>query len=100
MPVDPFPRGKFRLPGAFMDSLVIFHTWSDAEAALVRGILESHGIPCSINSEIPHSVVPLTVDGLGEIRLAVPMDAVDEARRILQEHLEAGTAGNVGIDAD
>jgi putative signal transducing protein len=83
-----------------MDSRVIFQTWSDTEAALVRGILESHGIPCSINSEIPHSVVPLTVDGLGEIRLSVPLEAVDEARQILQEHLEAGTAGNLGVDTD
>ena len=83
-----------------MESCVIFQTWNDTEAELVRGILESYGIPCRLSSEIPHTVVPLTVDGLGEIRVAVPSEAVGEARRILQEHLNAGTSGIVEIDAE
>jgi putative signal transducing protein len=70
---------------------VIFRTWSDAEAELLRGLLESYGIPCRITSDITHSVYPLTVDGLGEIRLSVPSEAAEEARRILKEHQCSGS---------
>jgi Putative prokaryotic signal transducing protein len=69
-----------------VDSKVIRRTWSDSEAELIRGLLESYGIPCSVISDITHSVYPLTVNGLGEIRLAVPAEAAEEAERILAEH--------------
>ena len=74
-----------------MEPEVIFRTWSDAEAELLRGLLESYGIPCRITSDITHSVYPLTVDGLGEIRLSVPSEAAEEARRILNEHQASGS---------
>ena len=76
-----------------MESKVIFRTWDDTEAELIRGLLESYGIPCSVISDITHSVVPLTVDGLGEIRLSVPGEAAEEAERILREHRADGPAG-------
>jgi putative signal transducing protein len=73
-----------------MGSRIILRTWDDTEAELIRGLLESYGIPCSVISDITHSVVPLTVNGLGEIRLSVPEEAAEEAERILQEHRAAG----------
>ena len=76
-----------------MDSKIIRRTWSDTEAELIRGLLESYGIPCSVISDITHSVVPLSVDGLGEIRLSVPEEAAEEAEQILREHLNAGPEG-------
>jgi len=76
-----------------VQSKVIFRTWDDTEAELIRGLLESYGIPCSVISDITHSVVPVTVDGLGEIRLSVPEEAAEEAERILREHLADGPAG-------
>ena len=76
-----------------MESKVIFRTWDDTEAELIRGLLESYGIPCSVISDITHSVVPLTVDGLGEIRLSVPSEAAEEAETILQEHRADGPEG-------
>lgn len=75
-----------------MATKIIFRTWDDTEAELIRGLLESYGIPCSVISDITHSVVPLTVDGLGEIRLSVPEEAAEEAEGILQEHQKAGPA--------
>ena len=82
----------WRPRGGLLESCVIFQTWNDSEAELVRGILESYGIPCRISSDIPHQVVPLTVDGLGEIRLEIPPEAAEEARRILQDYLSAGAS--------
>ncbi|PYQ11921.1 MAG: hypothetical protein DMH00_07165 [Acidobacteria bacterium] len=83
-----------------LDSTVIFHSWDDNEAELVRGLLESYGIPCQVSSQITHTLYPLTVDGLGEIRLSVPTEAVEEARQILEEHRTTGTLGGFGFEAE
>lgn len=83
-----------------MGSCVIFQTWNDSEAELVRGILESYGIPCRIRSSISHQVYPFTMDGLGEIRLEIPSEAAEEARRIIEEHLSAGASGSLDSSPD
>ena len=69
-----------------MDPVIVFRTWSDSEAELVRGLLESYGIPCRISSGIPRALVPLSVDRLGDLRLFVPPEAAEEAERIIEEH--------------
>ena len=74
-----------------MESRVILKTWDDTEADLIRGLLESYGIPCGVISDITHALYPLTVNGLGEIRLSVPAEAAEEAERILAEHRAAGS---------
>jgi ribonuclease III len=35
---------------------------------------------------VPHSIFPLSVDGLGEVRIAVHPDEADEAQRIIDAH--------------
>ena len=66
-----------------MDLVVIFRTQSDVEASIVRGLLETHGIRALLSSDVPHSVFPLTINGLGEVRLVVREDEADEARRVI-----------------
>ena len=73
-----------------MEAKVIFRTWDDTEAELIRSLMESYGIPCSVISDVTHSVLPLTVNGLGEIRLSVPVEAAEEAEQILEEHRASG----------
>lgn len=68
------------------DLVVIFRTHSDIEASIVRGLLEAHGISSLVSSDVPHAIFPLTVDGLGEVRLAVRADEADDARRIIESH--------------
>ena len=41
-------------------------------------------------SDVPHTVLPLTIDGLGEIRILVPASRLREARAVLAEHLRQG----------
>ena len=65
------------------DLTVIFRTQSDAEASIVRGLLESHGIPSVLASDVPHSVFPLSVSRLGEVRISVHPGDAEEARRII-----------------
>ena len=68
------------------DLVVIFRTASDVEASIVRGLLESHGIPSVASSNMPHSVFPFNVSGLGEIRVSVHEDDAGEARRVIESH--------------
>jgi hypothetical protein len=65
---------------------VIARVYTDSEANVVRSLLESYGIPVSVASDLAHTVYPITVDGLGEIRISVPDDLREEALHILRTH--------------
>jgi ribonuclease-3 len=77
------------------DLVVVFRTHSDIEASIVRGLLEAHGIRSMLASDVPHAVFPLTVNGLGEVRLTVRSLDADEARRIIEGHREAAVGGQI-----
>jgi len=65
----------------------IFHTPSDVEARIVRGLLEANGVRSVIvSSGVSHSLWPVSVGGLAEIRLSVHESEADEARRIIETH--------------
>ena len=66
--------------------VVIFRTHSDIEAQIVRGLLESHGVMSVVSSDVPHSIFPLSVDGLSEVRIAVHAEEAEEAQRIIEAH--------------
>jgi ribonuclease III len=75
------------------EPVVIFRTQSGVEASIVRGLLESHGVMAILSSSVAHTVFPLNVNELGEVRLAVRPEEADEARRIIESHrteLETG----------
>jgi hypothetical protein len=58
--------------------LVEVHRCDQREALVVKGLLESEGIPVVVRSRIAHSVHPFTVGAQGEVTLLVP--AADAAR--------------------
>src|SRR5204863_102040 len=66
--------------------VVIFRTRSDVEASIVRGLLEAHDLPSILSSPVTHSVFPLSVNELGEVRISVHASDADEARRIIESH--------------
>jgi ribonuclease III len=68
------------------DLIVIFRTQSDVEASIVRGLLESHGLPIVVSSALPQSVFPLSVNTLGEVRISVHPEDAEEAHRIIESH--------------
>jgi ribonuclease-3 len=69
-----------------VDLVVIFRTQSDVEASIVRALLEANGVMSMVTSTVPHSVFPLTVNGLGEVRISVRADQAEEASRIIDDH--------------
>ena len=62
---------------------IIFRTQSDIEANVVRGLLETHGIQALLSSDVPHSVFPLAINGLGEVRLSVREDDAAKAQELI-----------------
>jgi hypothetical protein len=57
---------------------------TEEEAEVVRGYLESQGVPCQVESVHSHEF-PVNVSALGNVRVEVPVDRLDEARRLLAE---------------
>jgi ribonuclease III len=74
---------------------VVFRTHSDIEASIVRGLLEAHGIFAALSSDLTHAVFPLSIDGLGEVRVSVPAGQADEARDIIAQQGTRPVAGEV-----
>lgn len=88
--------------GKTRDLAVIFRTQSDAEASVVRGLLETHGISVLLASDILHAVFPLSVNGLGEVRLSVRPDQANDAERLIADYRDqvATTVGRLRHEFD
>jgi ribonuclease-3 len=67
---------------------VVFATSSDIEASVVMALLDSQGIASYRISGHPQAIWPMAVNPLGEIRVAVPGEVADAARRIIASHRE------------
>ncbi len=59
--------------------------WGKAEATVIMAFLESHGISCLTRGRILQDIYPLSMDGLGEIKLFVLEKDYDVARTLLDE---------------
>jgi ribonuclease-3 len=77
------------------DLVVIFRSQSDVEASIVRGLLEANGIMAVLSSRLTHSLFPVNVNELGEVRLAVRADEAEEAMRVIDSHRTELTMGKV-----
>lgn len=67
------------------DPQVVFRTQSTIEADVVSGLLETRGIEAVVSSGAPQAIFPLTVSGLGEVRLTVRGKQAERARRLIAE---------------
>ena len=53
-------------------------------ASIIKGHLESEGIPALLQYESAGPVYGITVDGLGEVKILVPQEYAEEARRLIE----------------
>lgn len=65
------------------DRLVTIYTARQMEAQIIKGRLESEGIPALLSYESAGLVYGLTIDGLGEVKIMVPEHMASEAKEIL-----------------
>jgi len=58
----------------------------ESEALAIKGLLSGQGIQCMLKANIDHSVYPITVDGLGEVRIMVAGKDLQESMKILEAY--------------
>ena len=61
----------------------VYRTAGLLQAEIIKGRLESAGIPAMLDYESQGRVIGITVDGLGEVRILVPNERADEAKELL-----------------
>jgi hypothetical protein len=82
--IIPFPRRvSDPEPLAQERRLAELHRCDQAEAVVVKSLLESEGIPTFLRSRLAHSVHPFTVGAQGEVVVLVPPSEADRARVLL-----------------
>ena len=78
------------------DLVVIFHTPSEMEANIIRGLLETHGIESAVFSDNSRTAFPLALnDQAWERRVAVHPEDASSALRIIESHRDVVEAGRV-----
>lgn len=65
------------------EQLATVYTARYMEAQIIKGRLESEGIPVLLSYESAGLVYGITIDGLGEVKVMVPKRLAEEAREIL-----------------
>jgi len=76
------------------EQLVTVRVSRQLEAQIIKGRLESEGIPVLLSYESAGVVYGITVDGIGEVKVMVPESLEEEARAILDEEVNVGDAGS------
>ena len=61
----------------------VYRAAGEAEAQIIKGLLESHGIPCLLKSQAAPSVHMFAVDGMGEVKVMVWEEASERARELI-----------------
>ena len=77
------PRPAIRRLHGDEPGLQEVHRGPQAEALVVKGLLESAGIPTMLRSRVPHSVYPFHVGNLGEVIVLVPDTEAAHSRLLL-----------------
>lgn len=67
-------------------NLISVYRGNYLQAQIVKGRLESEGVPVLLSYEGAGLVFGVTVDGLGEARVMVPEDLAEEAKAIVADH--------------
>lgn len=66
------------------DLVVVHIAQGEAVGKIIKSHLESEGIPVLLKGETAGTVLGLTVDGLGAVKVLVPREFVDKAKRIIK----------------
>ena len=71
--------------GKTKSDFVVIHTvQGEITAQVMKSHLESEGIPALLQYESVGVVYGLTINGLGEVKILVPQDLVEEVKRIIK----------------
>ena len=66
------------------DKLVqVYKAPNEMEAQVIKGLLESYGIPCFLKSNAAPSVLTFTVDGMAEVKVMVLDSMAEDAKKLI-----------------
>jgi len=66
------------------EMVAVYRAVGEMEAQVIKGLLESYGIPCLLKSHAAPSVHMLTVDGMGEVTVMVWESMAEKARKLIE----------------
>ena len=75
-------------PKANEEFVAVYTTMGPLRAEVVKGRLESAGIPAFLKYESASTVYAVLVDGMGEVRVMVAKENEEAARKLLAEKPE------------
>jgi hypothetical protein len=67
----------------------VYKANSEMEAQVIKGLLESYGIPSLLKSHAAPSVHLFTIDGMGEVKVMVMDSLADRAKRLIMSEKNA-----------
>jgi hypothetical protein len=82
--VIPFPVRAAARPPADGRAFTELHRCDQAEAVVVKSLLESEGIPALLRSRLALSVHPFSVGAQGEVTVLVPESELARSRVLLE----------------
>jgi len=62
----------------------VYRAWGELEAQVIKGLLESNGIPCLLRGEAARTIYGLTVNGIGEVKIMVWESMAEQARKLIE----------------
>jgi len=71
-----------------IETVEVYSVQGEAEADIIRSLLEANGIKSFSTGQSVQSVHPFTVDGLGHLKIMVRKEDAIEARKIIGEYSE------------
>jgi hypothetical protein len=66
------------------DFVVVKIVQGEASANILKSHLESEGIPVYLKYESAGIIYGITADGIGEVRILVPKDCLEDAKQIIE----------------
>ena len=62
----------------------VYRAVGEAEAQIIKSLLESYGISCFLKSNAAPSVHVFAVDGMGEVKVLVREEVAERARELIR----------------
>ena len=67
----------------------VYKAPNELEAQVIKGLLESYGIPCFLKSHAAPSVHMFTVNGMGEVKVMVLDSMAERAKELIVSNNDA-----------
>jgi len=62
----------------------VYRAAGEAEAQIIKGLLDSNGIDCLLKSNAAPSVHVFAIDGMGEVKVMVRESMAEAARELIR----------------